>query len=186
MKPLHGLMLLILACSLPVQVVAKSDREQSQAVRDVVHLIGSDFAPYRDQIAIQAAELTEAERQRVYGYTHKEVLDPFLLNTLLGFGFGSFVTGDWVTGYAEAAGELAGLSLAFGSNLVEGGLNSEQGKNMAITGLVMFLAARLFGMFEPVAQVPVYNAQLKEILGLETVEIQPYLNTASAGVQVAF
>ena len=125
-----------------------------------------------------APELTQQQKESIYKWRKVDVVFPFLENTFLGFGSGSFSQGDTTHGIIFLAGDTLCLGLV-GYNIIVNGwenfINGITGKGgtsddmtLAKVGLIAALGLRVYQAIRPFTYAKKYNAKLADAIGLET------------------
>ena len=120
-------------------------------------------------------QLTEQQKKSIYTWKKVDVVFPFLENTFLGFGSGSFSQGDTTHGIIFLAGDLVGFGLVaynimttswdnfIGSITGKGGSDGDM--TLAKVGLIGVLGLRVYQAIRPFTYSKNYNAKLKDAIG---------------------
>lgn len=151
----------------------------ADAYKDVNNYINQGLS---DQNVIKikelAPELTQQQKESIYRWRKVDTVFPFLENTFLGFGSGSFSQGDSTHGIIFLAGDTLCLGLV-GYNIISNGwenfINGITGKGgskddmtLAKIALIGALGLRVYQAIRPFTYAKNYNAKLKDAIGLET------------------
>ena len=143
-----------------------------------------------------APELTQQQKESIYRWKKVDVVFPFLENTFLGFGSGSFSQGDSSHGILFLAGDTLCLGLVGYNIIVNGwenfinGITGKGGSNddmtLAKVGLIAALGLRVYQAIRPFTYAKNYNAKLADAIGLETkVALVPAPTKEGLGMSVS-
>lgn len=150
--------------------------------QEVIRLIDEDLSLHRELILDRVAQLSPEHRLGIYTETQKDPAPGLLLNFLLGFGLGSFITGDVQGGVTILVGELAGMALSLVGLAVSlpaliASLGPPSGTGLSAgalsvslisfgLGLIALLVFRMGSLIRPFIYTEQYNRELKKLLGL--------------------
>ena len=142
-------------------------------------------------------QLTEQQKKSIYTWKKVDVVFPFLENTFLGFGSGSFSQKDSGHGIIFLVADTACLGLV-GYNIIKNGwenfVNGITGKGgtsddmtLAKVALIGALGLRVYQAIRPFTYAKNYNAKLKDAIGYNdtAVAILPAPTKEGLGVTVA-
>lgn len=117
------------------------------------------------------------EEEKAQIPTEKKIALPIVLNLIPGFGIGSFTQGDSLGGAICLVGDLVGGGLmvfgVFGTfgylaaetasfTTFEGEWDFKLAQTAIVTGMVIFLATKTFGIIRPIWYATSYNRKLRE------------------------
>lgn len=186
----------ITVCLLPVflfvfltgQNLFASAPETENHVQNISHMLGNrGLKKNFNDIYTEAGFLSFDEKQQLYSSFEDKPLAPFLLNWLIGFGIGSFVQKDYLSGGICIAAEITscGLGIAgfivWQKEVVDASLKAAQDLGslflmvfnaltmrtampFIIAGGVLSIASRVYGMIAPWVYGASYNKRLEQAL----------------------
>lgn len=90
----------------------KADVQQTESIKPKVEfLINSNLKKNVDEISTLALKLTDSEKMDLYKNYEKTSMTPVLLNTLVGFGLGSYTSGDKTGGIIGTCLDAAAIMI---------------------------------------------------------------------------
>ncbi len=185
-----------------------------QTMAKIEILVENDLKGNEDRIRQEAQTLTNVENNLLYtslSYAAEDTILPFTLNTILGFGIGSFVQGDILGGGIGLALDLVSLGIGgtgaalffvSGVTFVPRLLSDISGQatptldeaehfgrigvSLIITYAVMYGGSRIFQMVRPWTYASSYNNDLKDVLGINEIglSIVPSYNLNSSSPEI--
>lgn len=204
----------ITVCLLPIflfvfltgQNLFASAPETENHVQNISHMLGNrGLKKNFNDIYTEAGFLSFGEKQQLYSSFEDKPLAPFLLNWLIGFGIGSFVQKDYLSGGICIAAEITscGLGIAgfivWQKEVVDASLKAAQDLGslfrilfsvektfpFLIAGGVLSIASRVYGMIAPWVYGASYNKRLEQALriGEARLSVAPFvMPDASCGL----
>ncbi len=190
-------------------------QDSSSSVVNIHLLVEDSLADNEELIIKEAKNLSQAELFDVYSdlsYEGDDIAIPFVLNTFLGFGIGSFVQGDNLGGGIGLGLDLlafgvGGVGAAYwfvsGVTLVPSIINDVSGSNtptlddsirygqiagyLFLSYAVIYVGSKVFQMVRPWTYASAYNDDLKNILGVRDIAFNafPLLDIETGSPQVA-
>lgn len=186
----------ITVCLLPVflfifltgQNLFASAPETENHVQNISHMLGNrGLKKNFNDIYTEAGFLSFDEKQQLYSSFEDKPLDPFLLNWLIGFGIGSFVQKDYLSGGLCLAADITSVGIGltgvilWQKELFDASRNEDQDVGslflmvfnaltmrtampFIIAGGVLSIASRVYGMIAPWVYGASYNKRLEEAL----------------------
>ncbi|MGP1523707.1 MAG: P13 family porin, partial [Treponema sp.] len=186
----------ITVCLLPVflfvfltgQNLFASAPETENHVQNISHMLGNrGLKKNFNDIYTEAGFLSFDEKQQLYSSFEDKPLAPFLLNWLIGFGIGSFVQKDYLSGGICIAAEITSFGLGIAGfivwqkEVVDASLKAAQDLGslflmvfnaltmrtampFIIAGGVLSIASRVYGMIAPWVYGASYNKRLEQAL----------------------
>lgn len=186
----------ITVCLLPVflfifltgQNLFASAPETENHVQNISHMLGNrGLKKNFNDIYTEAGFLSFGEKQQLYSSFEDKPLDPFLLNWLIGFGIGSFVQKDYLSGGLCLAADITSVGIGltgvilWQKELFDASRNANQDLGslflmvfnaltmrtampFIIAGGVLSIASRVYGMIAPWVYGASYNKRLEEAL----------------------
>lgn len=186
----------ITVCLLPVflfvfltgQNLFASAPETENHVQNISHMLGNrGLKKNFNDIYTEAGFLSFGEKQQLYSSFEDKPLAPFLLNWLIGFGIGSFVQKDYLSGGICAAAEITSFGLGIAGfivwqkEVVDASLKAAQDVGslflmlfnafsmgtalpFIIAGGILSTAFRIYGMIAPWVYGASYNKRLEQAL----------------------
>ena len=186
----------ITVCLLPVflfifltgQNLFASAPETENHVQNISHMLGNrGLKKNFNDIYTEAGFLSFDEKQQLYSSFEDKPLDPFLLNWLIGFGIGSFVQKDYLSGGLCLAADITSVGIGltgvilWQKELFDASRNANQDLGslflmvfnaltmrtampFIIAGGVLSIASRVYGMIAPWVYGASYNKRLEEAL----------------------
>lgn len=150
----------------------------ADAYKDVSKYINLGLSDYNAaKIKELSPQLTQQQKEYLYKWNQVGTVFPFLENTFIGFGSGSFSQKDTVHGIIFLAGDTLCLGLV-GYNIIKNGwdnfINGISGKggtadDMTLAKVALFgaLGLRVYQAVRPFIYANKYNTKLKDSLGLD-------------------
>ena len=186
----------ITVCLLPVflfifltgQNLFASAPETENHVQNISHMLGNrGLKKNFNDIYTEAGFLSFGEKQQLYSSFEDKPLAPFLLNWLIGFGIGSFVQKDYLSGGLCLAADITSVGIGltgvilWQKELFDASRNADQDVGslflmvfnaltmrtampFIIAGGVLSIASRVYGMIAPWVYGASYNKRLEEAL----------------------
>lgn len=186
----------ITVCLLPVflfifltgQNLFASAPETENHVQNISHMLGNrGLKKNFNDIYTEAGFLSFGEKQQLYSSFEDKPLAPFLLNWLIGFGIGSFVQKDYLSGGLCLAADITSVGIGltgvilWQKELFDASRNEDQDLGslflmvfnaltmrtalpFIIAGGVLSIASRVYGMIAPWVYGASYNKRLEEAL----------------------
>ena len=186
----------ITVCLLPVflfifltgQNLFASAPETENHVQNISHMLGNrGLKKNFNDIYTEAGFLSFDEKQQLYSSFEDKPLDPFLLNWLIGFGIGSFVQKDYLSGGLCLAADITSVGIGltgvilWQKELFDASRNANQDLGslflmvfnaltmrtampFIIAGGVLSIASRVYGMIAPWVYGASYNKRLEQAL----------------------
>ncbi len=186
----------ITVCLLPVflfifltgQNLFASAPETESHVQNISYMLGNrGLKKNFNDIYTEAGFLSFDEKQQLYSSFEDKPLDPFLLNWLIGFGIGSFVQKDYLSGGLCLAADITSVGIGltgvilWQKELFDASRNANQDLGslflmvfnaltmrtampFIIAGGVLSIASRVYGMIAPWVYGASYNKRLEEAL----------------------
>ena len=186
----------ITVCLLPVflfvfltgQNLFASAPETENHVQNISHMLGNrGLKKNFNDIYTEAGFLSFDEKQQLYSSFEDKPLDPFLLNWLIGFGIGSFVQKDYLSGGLCLAADITSVGIGltgvilWQKELFDASRNANQDLGslflmvfnaltmrtampFIIAGGVLSIASRVYGMIAPWVHGTLYNKRLEQAL----------------------
>lgn len=193
----------ITVCLLPVflfvfltgQNLFASAPETENHVQNISHMLGNrGLKKNFNDIYTEAGFLSFGEKQQLYSSFEDKPLAPFLLNWLIGFGIGSFVQKDYLSGGICAAAEITSFGLGIAGfivwqkEVVDASLKAAQDLGslflmvfnaltmrtalpFIIAGGILSIASRVYGMIAPWVYGASYNKRLEQALRIGEVRL---------------
>ncbi len=128
-----------------------------------------------DVIEKLSINFNEKEKDILYDANKKKILIPFLVNTIVGHGIGSFIQGDIKGGLLSLSGELTYATiLGIGFCLSEA-TDEKFGNPTMLIGIIGLGAYKLYQLIRPFYYASNYNKKLSE--SLNYVAIKPSIST---------
>ena len=143
-----------------------------------------------------APQLTQKQKNSIYEWKKVPTMFPFLSNTFLGFGSGSFSQGDSMHGIIFLVGDTICLG-AVAYNIIKNGwdnfISATGGKtkgsdDVTIAKIALFAAAglRVYQAIRPFTYAKDYNGKLEDALGLNTtVALVPTFSKDGMGMMLS-
>ncbi|MDR3124100.1 MAG: P13 family porin [Treponema sp.] len=128
--------------------------EDNQVV-EIQLLIQNGLRTNYELIAEKSSLLTPAEKLFLYDAYEKSAGVPAAVNMIIGFGLGSYMHGDAVSGTIQLSGETLGI-LVF-----HAGYAGVRADLAVITALTLYTLSRLYGGVSPFVFARSYNRRLK-------------------------
>lgn len=207
----------ITVCLLPVflfifltgQNLFASPTETENHVQNISHMLGNrGLKKNFNDIYTEAGFLSFDEKQQLYSSFEDKPLDPFLLNWLIGFGIGSFVQKDYLSGGLCLAADITSVGIGltgvilWQKELFDASRNANQDLGslflmvfnaltmrtampFIIAGGVLSIASRIYGMIAPWVYGASYNKRLEQALriGEASLSVAPFvMPDASCGL----
>lgn len=186
----------ITVCLLPVflfvfltgQNLFASAPETENHVQNISHMLGNrGLKKNFNDIYTEAGFLSFDEKQQLYSSFEDKPLAPFLLNWLIGFGIGSFVQKDYLSGGLCLAADITSVGIGltgvilWQKELFDASRNADQDVGslflmlfnafsmgtalpFIIAGGVLSIASRVYGMIAPWVYGASYNKRLEQAL----------------------
>jgi len=186
----------ITVCLLPVflfvfltgQNLFASAPETENHVQNISHMLGNrGLKKNFNDIYTEAGFLSFGEKQQLYSSFEDKPLAPFLLNWLIGFGIGSFVQKDYLSGGLCLAADITSVGIGltgvilWQKELFDASRNADQDVGslflmvfnaltmrtampFIIAGGVLSIASRVYGMIAPWVYGASYNKRLEQAL----------------------
>lgn len=186
----------ITVCLLPVflfvfltgQNLFASAPETENHVQNISHMLGNrGLKKNFNDIYTEAGFLSFGEKQQLYSSFEDKPLAPFLLNWLIGFGIGSFVQKDYLSGGLCLAADITSVGIGltgvilWQKELFDASRNANQDLGslflmvfnaltmrtampFIIAGGVLSIASRVYGMIAPWVYGASYNKRLEQAL----------------------
>lgn len=183
----------ITVCLLPVflfifltgQNLFASPTETENHVQNISHMLGNrGLKKNFNDIYTEAGFLSFDEKQQLYSSFEDKPLAPFLLNWLIGFGIGSFVQKDYLSGGICIAAEITSFGIGIAGfivwqkEVVDASLKAAQDLGslfrilfsvektlpFLIAGGILSIASRVYGMIAPWVYGASYNKRLEQAL----------------------
>jgi hypothetical protein len=164
---------------------------------EVHGLIFSGVTKNFDEIQEKAALLSSYEKLFLVNLHSKNSGIPLAINLFAGFGIGSYIQGDIISGTIQLSGQLLCLAgLIAGSLLMtpetvassyETGYTAQKttdvGSAIIMTGVILFYGTRIYGCISPFVFKSVYNRKLNNALQYYSVSynIAPSFDTNGNG-----
>ncbi len=162
---------IFLSCLLLLLASITFSQEKESAMPLVDALLKEDLYKNEDVLSQLSLDLTGIEKYILYVDYKKDATLPFVLNTFLGYGIGSFVQRDFLGGGIALAGGLIGTGLiTYGAivmplNLLTMGQVST-GIYTLVAGGIIIIGTRIFEMIRPLTYAKAFNEKLEDVLGL--------------------
>ncbi|MBO4394180.1 MAG: P13 family porin [Spirochaetales bacterium] len=154
----------------------------ADAYKDVNKYINSGLSDKNLQMVAELSpQLTQEQKESIYRWKHVPVVMPFMMNTFLGFGSGSFNQGDDGMGILFLAGDtlctgiiIYDIMATGWDNFIKeiggkGGAGSDL--NAAKIALIAAAGLRVWQAIRPFTYANSKNAKLKTALGLDEVSV---------------
>ena len=186
----------ITVCLLPVflfvfltgQNLFASAPETENHVQNISHMLGNrGLKKNFNDIYTEAGFLSFWEKQQLYSSFEDKPLAPFLLNWLIGFGIGSFVQKDYLSGGLCLAADITSVGIGltgvilWQKELFDASRNANQDLGslflmvfnaltmrtampFIIAGGILSIASRVYGMIAPWVYGASYNKRLEQAL----------------------
>ena len=186
----------ITVCLLPVflfvfltgQNLFASAPETENHVQNISHMLGNrGLKKNFNDIYTEAGFLSFGEKQQLYSSFEDKPLAPFLLNWLIGFGIGSFVQKDYLSGGLCLAADITSVGIGltgvilWQKELFDASRNANQDLGsfflmvfnaltmrtampFIIAGGILSIASRVYGMIAPWVYGASYNKRLEQAL----------------------
>ncbi len=172
-------------------VFAQGTEASSDEYYLVKNLITTDLFENSSVIKEKSASLSTAQKVSLYDDTKKMPWLAFGLNTVVGFGIGSFVNGDKVGGTNQLVGEILGysfLGLGYGLDFV-GSMNYAKsiaegsspdatseilmasGIGLMVGGGIALTAYHIYGIVRAFTFTANYNEELQKSLGITSNQV---------------
>ncbi|WP_428770097.1 P13 family porin [Treponema sp. HNW] len=188
------------------QSLFASAPERENHVQNISHMLQTKGLKKNfNNIYTEAAFLSFGEKQQLYSSCKDEPLAPFLINWLIGFGIGSFVQKDYLSGGLCLTADITSYGLGLTGLILwqkeffDASRNADKdagslfrmvfsmGKALPfiVAGGILSTAFRIYGMIAPWVYGASYNKRLEEALrmGEARVSITPLvLPDASCGL----
>ncbi|MGP1601196.1 P13 family porin [Treponema sp.] len=193
----------ITVCLLPVflfvfltgQNLFASAPETENHVQNISHMLGNrGLKKNFNDIYTEAGFLSFGEKQQLYSSFEDKPLAPFLLNWLIGFGIGSFVQKDYLSGGLCLAADITSVGIGltgvilWQKELFDASRNANQDLGslflmvfnaltmrtampFIIAGGVLSIASRVYGMIAPWVYGASYNKRLEQALRIGEVRL---------------
>ncbi len=180
-------------------VFAQGTEASSDEYYSIKNLITTDLFENSSVIKEKSASLSTAQKVSLYDDTKKMPWLAFGLNTVVGFGIGSFVNGDKVGGRNQLVGEILGysfLGLGYGleiaagiraANYVSDSINSGSssytnidttseilmatGVGLMVGGGIALTAYHIYGIVRAFTFTANYNEELQKSLGITSNQV---------------
>ena len=207
----------ITVCLLPVflfvfltgQNLFASAPETENHVQNISHMLGNrGLKKNFNDIYTEAGFLSFGEKQQLYSSFEDKPLAPFLLNWLIGFGIGSFVQKDYLSGGLCLAADITSVGIGltgvilWQKEVVDASRNADQDLGslflmvfnaltmrtalpFIIAGGILSIASRVYGMIAPWVYGASYNKRLEQALriGEARLSVAPFvMPDASCGL----
>lgn len=165
-------------------VMALDDTSEQHAENITNILKASGLKKSFEQIRTESAYLSFAQKEQLFSLYKNKPLAPFLLNGLIGFGVGSFIQNDYLSGGLCLTADIASFGLGIAgliawqkefysmANKAEqsaGGLlgmlfSGAKAFPFLIAGGILSIASRAYGMVSSWVYGALYNKRLEQAL----------------------
>jgi ElaB/YqjD/DUF883 family membrane-anchored ribosome-binding protein len=174
-------------------VFAQGTEASSDEYYSIKNLITTDLFENSSVIKEKSASLSTAQKVSLYDDTKKMPWLAFGLNTVVGFGIGSYVNGDKVGGTNQLVGEILGysfLGIGYGleyasyfkiANNVASGSNTAYdstseilmatGVGLMVGGGIALTAYHIYGIVRAFTFTANYNEELQKSLGITSNQV---------------
>lgn len=171
------LIILTVIMLLALAVVPASDTVSYEELRSGLK---ADFKGTLEKESLTLSLLPEGDKQLLYSQSKVKLALPLILNILPGFGVGSFVQRDYVSGailltadvvgfvglgygMARVIGEALALGISSGFTGVSGDISTTT-KVIYFGSMGLLAVSRLYGIIAPIARANIYNGRLRAAL----------------------
>ena len=171
-------------------VIALDDTSEQHAENIINILKASGLKKSFEQIRTESAYLSFAQKEQLFSLYKNKPLAPFLLNGLIGFGVGSFIQNDYLSGGLCLTADIASFGLGIAgliawqkefysmANIYSMANKAEQSVSgllgmlfsgakafpFLIAGGILSIASRAYGMVSPWVYGALYNKRLEQAL----------------------
>ena len=169
-------------------VMALDDTSEQHAENITNILKASGLKKSFEQIRTESAYLSFAQKEQLFSLHKNKPLAPFLLNGLIGFGVGSFIQKDYLSGGLCLTADIASFGLgiagliAWQKEFYSMANKAEQSADELLSGLlgmlfsgakampfliaggILSIASRAYGMVSPWVYGALYNKRLEQAL----------------------
>ncbi|NCD04675.1 MAG: P13 family porin [Spirochaetia bacterium] len=128
-----------------------------------------------DLIEKLSINFNENEKDILYDANKKKILLPFLVNTIVGHGIGSFIQGDIKGGTLSISGELTYFFIISIGFCLSEATDEKLGNPTMLVGVIGLVASKIYQMIRPFYYASNYNNKLSE--SLNYVAIKPSIST---------
>ena len=115
-----------------------------------------------------SANLTESQKYFLYENNKSNAMIPAAVNLLLGAGIGSYIQGDKVGGTISLLADLAGYGMYLigyvNTAIADDSTQVEKNVAMAVSGLLVILANKVYSCVRPFSYAESYNKRLSNAL----------------------
>lgn len=148
-----------------VSIFAANDKNNYNSVKTKLSYINDYNEQQIYELSQMSLNFSLNQKESLYSSNKISVTTPFLLNTVFGFGLGSYIQGDISGGSITLAGMLStftvfslgyGASLHYGENIY---LNC-----LSIASLTALVGFKIFGMVRVFTYASNYNKKLSKVL----------------------
>lgn len=167
-----------------IPVIALDDTSEQHAENITNILKASGLKKSFEQIRTESAYLSFAQKEQLFSLHKNKPLAPFLLNGLIGFGVGSFIQKDYLSGGLCLTADIASFGLGIAgliawqkefysmANKAEQSVSGLLGMLFSgakafpflIAGGILSIASRAYGMVSPWVYGALYNKRLEQAL----------------------
>lgn len=172
-------MSILLVINSPVYADDMSISQDARIYLDTNDLIEDGLEKNITKITELSSKLSPNQRLLLFKSFEKDPVGPSVLNSLVGFGSGSFMAGDLFSGFIQLGGDIAATIFALWTFVMVGvsvGLPGGDSRIMmlVLSGLAL-VAPRVYGGVISHIYAKNYNATLrKAIFGTSAVSLKPY------------
>ncbi len=128
-----------------------------------------------DVIEKLSINFNEKEKDTLYDANKKNILIPFLVNTIVGHGIGSFIQGDIKGGTLSISGELTYIFIISIGFCLSEATDEKLGNPTMLVGVIGLVVSKIYQMIRPFYYASNYNNKLSE--SLNYVAIKPSIST---------
>lgn len=155
------------------------------AMSRILLMLRGGLVQNRDFIRRESENVSLEDRQILYSTHRKGTFGYIVLNTLLGYGVGSFVQGSPAMGIPLLLMDLGATGLIVSSVVV----TDSQNDDMLTLGVGLYACATILGVIMPIVYTHKYNRTLKGALRLDepaSISMRPLiLDNGAVGMTVA-
>lgn len=174
-------------------------QDRSIAYPEVKYLLDLGLLKNEQTIKEKSVFLDQEGKVRLYGMYQKGALLPAVLNTLPGYGVGSFIQDDMIGGVISLSADLVALGFYIATVGRVGYLvgtsflpmdrtkDLEAANLFLTTGLLISLANRVFGVVRPIYYAKGWNNKLEDALNMKrapTLSLGPLVTPSGMGFAI--
>ena len=166
----------------PVMSLGDTSEQHAENITNI--LKASGLKKSFEQIRTESAYLSFDQKEQIFSLYKSDPLAPFLLNWLIGFGVGSFIQKDYLSGGLCLTADIASFGLGIAGLILwqkefysmaneakqnAGGLlgmlfSGAKAMPFLIADGILSIASRVYGMIAPWVHGTLYNKRLEQAL----------------------